>query len=652
MKPKFESTQDGLEIIDPIERHRDRLITHEPVTPQSVDENQVPYPIGTAVEITTDRISLPEVNSVYVRGKDKSITTEVQPDERVILSQNKHALDISSSIKVYLILDSNVEIYSDRDRTHIKLDKHTRIVIGARSYHTRPARTIETTAAPSDLMKAVSAFGSALKTTTAERSFPTARGHPPAIEINDELSIPKEIKQPKTDIKLAVPPTLKHVFTITPLAYYLGAKIIPKAKPQLITGSGFSYSLDLREQFETTVERVLKHVFFLDCIVRTEGITPLPLHEREMIESNLRFDPSVLYEQSLSKQLETYLESSFSLTEPFLPEWRLKVQLEKTPEHIPFLPFIANNLAIVEVREKTSQSPNPTIKQFWSSREGSKFESPTPISAYTNSITQTPTEESIRIEVICNDSSMNSELTSVYSTYSDRDDFPIDVTIHHRLTKAELGKVLVQESDFIHYIGHIDSNGVRCSDGRLDVATLNSVNAKSFFLNACQSNNQGIQLIESGSVGGVVTSSDVQNSDAVHAGSVIARLLNQGFPLYGAIDILRKVTDIGHQYHVVGDGLSVIAQTNNGAPNMCSISKPRGNLTLELYEYLSIPNTDIGGIFYPYIQSIDTHHLVPKKFGPLSVTKPELLEFLELENIPVLLNDELRWSDEISVNEL
>ncbi|SDK42207.1 hypothetical protein [Natronorubrum texcoconense] len=652
MKPKFESNQDGIEIIDPIERYRDRLITHEPVTPQSVDENQVAYPIGAAVEVTTDRISLSEVNSVYVRGKDKSITTEVQPDERVVLSQNKHTLDVSSSIKVYLVLDSSVEIYSDRNKTHIELDKHTNVIIGARSYHTRPARTIETTTAPSDLMKAISAFGSALKTTAAERSFPTARGHPPAIEIGEELSIPEEIKRPKTNIKLAVPPTLKHIFTITPLAYYLGAKVVPKAKPQLITDSGFSYSLDSKEEFETTVERLLKHVFFLDCIVRTEGITPLPLHEREMIESNLPFDPSELYEQSLSEQLETYLESPFSLTKVFLPEWRLKVQLENTPEHIPFLPFIANNLSIVDVQEKTSQSTNQTIKQFWSSTGGSKFESPTPISAYTNSITQTPTEEPIRIEVVCNDPDMNSELTSVYSAYSERDDFPIDVTVHHRLTTADLKKVLVRESDFVHYIGHIDSNGVRCSDGRLNVATLKSVNAKSFFLNACQSNNQGIQLIKAGSIGGVVTSSDVQNSDAVHAGSVIARLLNQGFSLYGAIDILRKVTKIGHQYHVVGDGLSIIAQPNNGAPNMCSITKQHGDLIIDIHEYVSIPNMDIGGVFYPYIESVETYHLVPKKFGPLSVTKPELVEFLELENIPVLMNGELRWSDEISINEL
>lgn len=652
MKPKFESTRAGIEIIDPIERHRDQLITYEPVVPRSTNENNVPYPVDSAVEITTNKISLPEVNSVYIRDENRSMVTEVQPDEQVILSQDKHALDISSSIKVYLILDSGMKIYSDRSQTHIELDKDTRTIVGARSYHTRPARIIETTAAPTDIMRAVSSFGSVLKTTTPERSFPTARGHPPTIKLGDELNIPEEIRQPKTNIKLAVPPTLKHIFTVTPLAYYLGAEVVPGAEPKLVTDSGFSYALDTEEEFETKVERVLKHIFFLDCIVRTEGITPLPLHERKIIESNLRFDPSVLYEQSLSKQLEAYLKSPFSLTEPYLPEWRLKIQLEESPKQVPFLPFIANNLAIVDVQGKTSQPTDQTIKQFWTCKGGSRLESTTPISSYTNSITQAPKEDPIRIEVVCNDPDMNGELTSVYSTYNERNTPSFEVTFHHRLTTTDLEEVLVRESDFVHYIGHIDRNGIRCSDGQLDATTLRDINTKLFFLNACQSNYQGLQLIEAGSIGGVVTSADVQNSNAVHAGNVIAQLLNQGFSLYGAIDILRKSTNIGQQYHVVGDGLSTVAQANNGAPNMCSVTKSKDGFNIEIHEYLSVPRMDMGGIFRPYIESIDTHHLVPKKFGPLSVTKPELVEFLELELIPVLLNGELRWSDEISVSEL
>jgi hypothetical protein len=43
-----------------------------------------------------------------------------------------------------------------------------------------------------DVMMAILTFRSALKTTSPERSFPTLRGHPPAIELNDRLEIPDD----------------------------------------------------------------------------------------------------------------------------------------------------------------------------------------------------------------------------------------------------------------------------------------------------------------------------------------------------------------------------------------------------------------------------------------------------------------------------
>jgi len=245
MQPKFEPTDDGLEIIDPIERNRCRLTTHKPVTPTPVDCDRIEYPVSSAVEITAEMLTLPIQSTVYVRNSEGSILDEIQPSEQRYLTHDKYILDISTSMKVYAELESSIQMYSDADRTYLSFEQPMPTIIGARSYHTRPASTITTTTEPTDVMNAVSAFGSALKTTTVERSYPTLRGHPPAIKLGTELHIPEKIEQSQTSVQLEVPPELSYIRVVAPLAYYLGASIVPGPEPKLVTDAGYVYSLAL-----------------------------------------------------------------------------------------------------------------------------------------------------------------------------------------------------------------------------------------------------------------------------------------------------------------------------------------------------------------------------------------------------------------------
>ncbi|WP_440766828.1 hypothetical protein [Natronorubrum sp. DTA7] len=657
MKPQFRSSGKRLEIIDPIERHRYQFTVHEPIEPQPVDRDRVPYPVDTAVKITTDHISLPVINTVYVLDKNQMIS-EIQPSEHTSFSQGEYILDISGQIKVYALFEGGVEIYSDRNQTYIQLDDLTSVTVGARSYHRQPAGTITTTKSPTDVMQAVSKFSSALKTKSAERSFPTMRGHPPTLKLGNELMVPENVDRPKTGVTLGVVPTLSQIFTVTPLAYYLGAEMVPSAKPKILTDDGRTYSLNGPEGFEKTVERTLKKIHFFDCIVRTEGVTEIPLRERKKVEESIGFNSKCMYGESLSEQLNTYLKVPFSTVKPFLPEWRLKVQIEPIPENIPFLPFIANDLAIVKVKDETNQSrfavanelASPTIEQSWERNKTSKIKGETSIQSYENNINRDPEIGPIEIEVICNDPAMSEEFVSVNSVYKRRDEFPFDVTIHHELSTKEFKEVLQRESDFIHYIGHIDKQGFRCSDGQLNAESLRSVGAKSFFLNACQSHHQGLHLIEAGSVSGIVTYRDVQNKDAVEIGSTIARLLNIGYSFYGAIDIVRKENKVGKQYHIVGEGQATVSQRENGLPNICIINTTNG-IEIKISGYLA-GYRSIGSLSSPYLESVEWYNLAPKIAGPISVTKPELVQFLEIETMPVLLDGELRWSDEITVSEI
>ena len=664
MKPKFKPTSDGLAIVDPIERKQYQIETNTSVTPTSVSDDCIPYPLESAVEITTNGFRVLSDNSVYVRNPSGSLVTEVKIHETANLPQAEYHLDISGPLKVYATIKSAVDIHASVGQTLIEFEEPTSVVIGARSYHTTPAATIKTTTEPTDVMRVVSMFGSALKTTTPERSYPTLRGHPPTIELGTDVKIPDELSRPQTGVRIEIPPTLQHTFVVAPLAYYLAAAVVPGSTPRLVTETGYSYPLEGEHRFERTVKQVFKQIFLLDCIVRTEGETPLPLYERQAVEPALEFDIEDTYEQTLAEQLETYLTVPFEMIQTRLPKWQFEVQLNQRAKHVELLPFLANSLATINIEDAGNNSVQALQMQvqnggtasnsvpFWQSWKGDQtgVTGTGTLSAFKN-ITQSPRNGPLEIEVVCNDPKMSGEFVTVNSAYHSRKDLPLDVTVHHNLTTGELENVFTRESDFVHYIGHIDTNGFRCSDGTIDAGDFGTVGTKAFLLNACQSYEQGLRLIEGGAIGGIVTFSEIENSDAVLAGRAFSRLLNFGLPLYGALHVFQKVRDCAHQYHLVGDGTLSVVQTNQGLPTVGTLVREKGDREIVLDMYPS-SHQKLGGISNLAIESVESFHLA---FGELrlhSVTTAELVEFLNTEPFPVLLDGELRWSTDIKTHEL
>ena len=665
MEPKFKPTSDGFAIIDPIEHKQYQIETNTPVTPTLVSDDCIPYPLESAVEITTDGFRVLSDNSVYVRNPAGSLVTEVKIHETVTLPRAEYHLDISGPLKVYATAESAVDIRANVGQTVIKFEEPTSVVIGARSYHTSPAATITTTTEPTDVMQAVSMFGSALKTTTPERSYPTLRGHPPAVELGADVTIPDELSRPQTGVRIEIPPTLRHTFVVAPLAYYLAAAVVPGSTPRLVTEAGYSYPLEGEHGFERTVEQVFKQIFLLDCIVRTEGKTPLPLYERQAVEPALEFDIEAVYEQPLAEQLETYLSVPFDTIQTRLPEWQFEVQLSQRAKHVESLPFLANLLATVNIEDTVNDSIQALQMQaqrtgtdsnsvpIWQSWRGNQtgVTGTGTLSAFENSITQSPRNGPLEIEVICNDSEMSGEFVTVNSAYHNRNDLPLDVTVHYNLTIDELKEVFTRESDFVHYIGHIDANGFRCSDGAVDAGDFGTVGTKAFLLNACQSYEQGLRLIEGGAIGGIVTFNDIENSDAVLAGRAFARLLNFGLPLYGTLHMFQKIRDCAYQYHLVGDGTLSVVQTNQGLPTVGTLVREKDEREIVLDMYPS-SHQKLGGISNLAIESVESFHLAFGELRLRSVTAAELVEFLNTEPFPVLLDGELRWSTDIKTHEL
>lgn len=682
----------GLEIIDRLEQLRYQLRTPEPVRPTPISPAEFLFPAGKGVRVTTESLVLPDGVSIFVRDGDGDMVTEVQHLDSVRLEDGSYILDLSSQVKTYIEMEGPVEITVDLFDISVEFDSPTQIDIGFRSRHTRPAATVTTTTDPVDMMTAIATFGSALKSTSPERSFPTLRGHPPTIELGSSLSIPEQLEPPDTGVTIAVPPRYDRIFPVAPLAYYLGADVVSGPQAQVRTDRGFTHSLDCTAGFEQAVERTLKQVFFLDCVTRTEGFYAVTLSERRELEREVDLDWGTLYELPVADRIERYLSVPYDLLEDQIPQWRLTANVEPVAETVEQLPFVVDDLAVVRTKEtpqpastpsdatissdfsdevltRSTSSPSPQTRSSTAQSDDEatyvEFEpadsleqawigSGIPIgasklipAAFHNRLDRDVTAGDIAISVVLNDARMDAERDVVADVYGNRENLPFDVTISRNLTVGELEDRLRKDCDFLHYIGHTDRDGFECADGKLDVHTLDDVNVDSFLLNACSSYHQGLGLIEAGSIGGIVTLTDIINDDAVAIGETIARLLNSGFPLRAALSIAREESVLGGQYIVVGDGGMTVTQSPSRTPNLVEIKSTNRNYEVTIHTFA----TDTAGLGTMYVPNIgeNTDYILASNDRTYSVPKTELQNFLDLQNVPVRSDTGLSWSNVLSI---
>jgi hypothetical protein len=683
MRPTFERAEGGLAVVDPIERHRYVLLTGA-VSPEPADTESFRFPVDSAVSIRTASIGLPSVVSVHVRDATGAVVAHAEHHASEELARGEYVLEVSAPVKLYFRVESALTVSADAEGMAIEFGGETQVMVGARSHHERPAATVRTPADPEAMMAAVSTFGSALKTTSPERSYPTLRGHPPTVELGDSLDL-NGLEAPETGVTIEVPSEYGAVYAVAPLAYYLGATVVPGAEPLLRTESGFEYELRGPEGFERTVARTLKQTFFLDCLTRTEGLYPVDLHERRVLEGELGLDFTALYSKSLAAQLEAYLSIPYATIAEHVPTWKLTAHVAATPASVESLPFVVADLAVVrsvnpavgsgtasmadgdggtvleaaddgggfvqgpgdiDIEEPfVKPEPADSLEQTWIGEGTPLGASKASLAAYRNRLERTPAEGDIEITVVCNDAAMDDE-RAVEASYGDRADLPFDVTVEHELTTAEFADVLGARTDFLHYIGHVDSDGFACADGRLDARKLDSVGVDAFLLNACQSYRQGMALIEGGAIGGIVTLSDVLNRDAVRMGRALAGLLDAGFPLCAALDAARDESIVGGQYLVVGDGRFTIAPAASGTPILCEIERIEDGFRVEQFTYPT-RERGLGSLFVPSTVGERDCYLSSGRVRRLELSAHELWAFLALEAMPVKIDGRLYWSDRL-----
>lgn len=690
------SERPGIETFDPNEKARYEFHTPSPVEPKPVSTDGFPFAMDAAVEIRTTGISLPTMPDVNVQDESGSVVASTADQQAVRLPAGTYVLDFGElPFRTYFRVSGALEIRSENVVTDVRFDEERPVRIAVRTRQNRPPGTITVTDGVEDAMRAVSLFGSMLKTTTPDRSFPTLRDHPPLVERGETFSAPEGVEPPETDIELFVPPERERVYPAAPLAAYLGASLEP-GDGRLVAGE-FEYSLEGPEGYETTVNRTLRQVFFLDCLVRSNERLQIELDERERVESLVDFDLDALFDAAPADRLETYLSVPHERLKPEMPPWYLSADVVPTPDNVELLPFLARDLAFV--RTTTAQRPvekvaaPETYDAFFraasgesTTNDGSVAESgDSAVGSDVFEVEHDPrtleqawagpgfplrankfTVDSLRrhaervgerrstldVQVAITDERMGASETieERYGTEGlANESWSMDVSVDWNVTTDELTALLESDADVFHYIGHVAEEGFQCVDGHLDARMLDTVGVQAFLLNACRTYEQGMALVERGSYGGVVTLSKVGNEVAVDVGRALAGLLNEGLTLRSSLSVVHDHFLTGYRYVSLGDGGLTLRGSVEGVPNVLRLERRDEETFLVEHLPFLTPRFGPGSTFKSHVKSSVPYSLSGSVQGPFVCTEEWLREILAPDSKLVIADGEVLWSDELDI---
>ncbi|KZN25815.1 hypothetical protein A4G99_05185 [Haladaptatus sp. R4] len=652
---------------------------------------------GYASELTFPsslvKITEIETEEQYEHGNDT---------ESLELPEGEYLANIHGNVKTYLRFSGGATVRKTEDFEDLIIDFHERLPItfGFRSHHEVPLDTITIPPTTDGLATAISYASSSHKATGPDRSYPTLRGHPPRFEVGDELNIPEPVRAEKKDvgIEIRVPDDFRTLFVTAPLAYYLQADVIVENRdaPELSAPEvNFTYSFSPLPSYQHEVADMLRRVFFMDCLVRNEGPYSWDLAELSLLDE-IDMDTEETYEATPAEQLVTYSFVDFECIDDGFPDWHLSMYVEPSLENVSSLPYLLSNLSLIYLPESSDLQKNElldiSLGDFYRGNEQPTQSTPRAVptdesyrttdrvhsvdrvmpelqrgqihgwladgvpidvfkvepSAYENRFKylEQSEGENIGVTLILNDETMEEEHEDVAEIYLERaENLPIEVTVREHLSRVELAETLETPCDFVHYIGHCEASGLRCTDGNLSVKSIEQSNVQTFFLNACGSYFEGMELIRKGSVAGAVTFNKVLNKQAGKVGVSFARLLINGFSIQRALQIARRRIMMNKDYAVVGDGTHQLAQSDNFFPTVGEIIKLNDGSFQLLCNAMAerLP----GGYYQINTGGNNKVHLGGNSTD-YKLDRVEIADFLTNADFPIVYDGELYWSAELA----
>lgn len=552
---------------------------------------------------------------------------------RESFSSGQYLVSLKTSVGTYVRFDGPVTVIErPGEFTRLSFPERTTVSLGFDPSVDRSTETVTVPRTVDGVATAVTTFSAGAETTTADRSWGSVRGPAPRVEWGQRESIPPTVSDAaaETGIELYVPPDREAVLGVASLAYYLGASVTVAAdgRPRVELG-GRTVSLAADSPLEThdtvteservvstvsRANRLLERVFYTDCVVRGFGEYGDHVVEQSSRRRARLNDPS-LFDASLAERVGRSLEADLSAVAGRLPDWPFSLSvrgdydsLSAVARSVHRLPLLsparsdvhpqrrvvtehgdtvdssaAETAAATGLRGVASSSGSDDtrrhrVRHDWGVVHGWCGAGRPVVSfdavpaGFRNRHRYTDDNGPLQIAVVLNEVDGSAELQRAVAHYRDRTDtLGLDVDVVTDCTTAELARVFERETDLVHFVGHCEDGELACSDGYFAPRTLSVSNARTFFLNACDSHEAGVTLVRKGSVAGGVTSRDVIDEVAAAVGTRVGWLLVNGFAVGQAVALARRDSPVPSDYVAVGDATHVVSQTDSLVPAVYSV---------------------------------------------------------------------------------
>jgi len=676
---EWEETDDGVRAVDDSKRE---LVVRASEWHTGGAAHEIRHPVDATATGTARSLSLPS-SLVTLADADGDAALG---DGRRALGDGRHLVSVNASMRAYLRFDgpATVERREARREVSVVFPESRAVTLGFRSVSRAPEETVTVPPTTDGLARAISTFGCAHRTTSPWRTATSRRRHPPQVAFGPETDVPDAVERRMEDtgVEVVVPDHLGMLFVVAPLAFYLSAtvRVEPGAVPH-VRADEYDLRYDLGDP-PRGAPPLLERVFWLDCAARSGDPYATTVEEAAALDA-LDLDAETLLDAPLAARLCTYVDAPFERVAERFPEWHLSMYVEPSFENARALSFLLDRLSHVypaettplEGRElvarslddfyRTAPGPVPTVDMVKPRLQDGRchgWMAPgTPIDvfktrpeAYENRLAYLgPDGDDLSVAVVLNDPEMSGEHASVADIYRERaEDVPMDLTLEEGLTREELADLLASPHDFVHYIGHCEVDGLRCADGHLAVSDVPESNAQTFFLNACGSYYEGLDLVTKGSVAGAVTFRKVLDEQAATVGTAFARMLVNGFTIERAIRLARRRIMMGKDYVVVGDGTQVLTQSDPDVPATVEI-RPADEgagegVTEEAFEvtYDAASPWSHGETYRVLAPPFEAARLAGNETAA-TLSRAETCDLLERISAPTIYEGEFHWSDDV-----
>jgi hypothetical protein len=639
----------------------------------------VDHPVEKTITATTSRLRFPHVYAYVERVSGEVVAEPSRENDPTTLDSGDYVFCADGNVKTFVRFSGPAEISSPSyDTLLVTFPTTAEVTIGFQSRVSVPQETITVPSTPAGLATALTHLSSSFGTETPDRTFPSMRRHPARVETGESVSIPGSLvsDRPDTGITIRTPRSFDSLFPIASTAHYLGATVTVEERESVVVETPTRrHGLAMSELGRESAD-LLRRVFFLDCLVRSAGPYGSELVEIELLDE-IGIDPERWYDAGLAERLERYLDAPFERVSDDLPEWHVAIYVDPQPEYVGVLPFLLDNLPTIYLAESEPLEQNERLSRSLDDFYRSRREVSDPLSveiikpnlaagrmhgwladgapidvfksipaAYENRFDYLGrSTDSISVVAVLNDPEMADEHADAAEIYRQRgEELEIDISVREHLTREELADVFEGSHDFVHYIGHCEADGLRCADGNLPIASLSESNAQVFFLNACGSFNEGVELVEQGSVAGAVTFNKVLDSQAARVGTAFARLLIHGFSIEHALQLARRRIMMGKDYTVVGDGTHTLTQSNEVAPSSAVLERRSGDQFSLEYD---VSSPTLFGSNYRCKGLGDSAVRLLGNPTEAVLPKERLPEFLETADTAVIYDGDIHWSADL-----